>query len=135
MPNDRLDALRRQRTLVAQHLAWLDAEIAAADGAAGPAREDEPQPVAPEAAAPVIARRPPALPPQPPKNAGPATPASSDEEKLAVANARANAILEEYAVTDRFDPAATRRGCLLFAVAVFLFGVAGLLAIYFFRYR
>ena len=58
-----------------------------------------------------------------------------EEEKLASANARADAILEEYAATDRLDPDAARRSCLLLAVALFLFGVAGLLAVYFFRYR
>ena len=133
MSNDRLDALRRQRALVAQHLAWLDAEISAA-GEPGPAPaagpEESPAPAAP--AAP-----PPPLPPRPPAAAAEAAeaPPAADEEKLAVANARAAEILERYAATDRFDPQATRRGCLLFAIAVFLFGVAGLLAVYFFRYR
>lgn len=34
---DRLAELRRQRALVQQHLAWLDAEIAAAEGEKPPA--------------------------------------------------------------------------------------------------
>ena len=128
MSNDRLDALRRQRALVAQHLAWLDAEIAAANGA--------PAPVFPPLDGPAPASLPPAPPALPVRaDNTDQTPPAAEPDKLALANARATEILEQYAATDRFNPETTRRGCLLFAVAVFLFGVAAVLAVYFFRYR
>lgn len=130
MPPDRLDALRRQRALVAQHLAWLDSEIAAA----GPTPAPIP-PITPVAAnattadtlpVPTIAATPvqvSALGPQP------------TEDALAAANARADEIIAQHAATDRFDPHSTRRGCILLASAVFLLGLAGAMFAYLLYYN
>jgi hypothetical protein len=45
--SDRLDELRRQRELARQQLAWLDSEIAAAEGAPRPPEEPAVRPPAP----------------------------------------------------------------------------------------
>lgn len=108
MTPDRLKALQHQRMVVAQHLAWLDAEIADA-GMPTPADET---------AAPAAASTPP--------------PAADDPR--AQAEARADEILAEYAATDRFDPASARRGCIQLTLAVFALGALCLLGIYFWRY-
>lgn len=88
---DRLQELRRQRALVQQHLAWLDAEIAAATPSATlPASDAAAADPAPEALAP------------------PATP----EEPEALAQARAEAVNA---------PAQAKRGCwIVFAGALLL---------------
>lgn len=93
---DRLDELRRQRALVQQHLAWLDAEIAAAQGGATPA------PAAP--AARVIA----------PGGSGPAVPAVNPLD--------AEALLARYGEEERFRPGRLKLGCwiaFLLAFAAF----------------
>lgn len=123
MPPDRLTALRRQRALVAEHLAWLDAEIHAQTpfeslSAATPTPAGEPSASSPS----------PAPVPDSPALIEPAP------EALAVANARADEIIATYAATERLDPAAARKGCLQLATAVFLLGVAGVLAIYLIYY-
>lgn len=173
MSSDRLEGLRRQRALIAAHLAWLDAEIAAASptpesatarpdtraaGPTSPTPLDTPtapaaplpspaglSPTRPAAAATVASTPAPSV--SAPAVSGPAPSAAAqsvpeiadaaadDADPVAVANARADEIIAEYAVTDRFDAAATRRGCFLFAALVFLLGVGGLLALYYLRYR
>ena len=123
MSTDRLTALLRQRELVAQHLAWLDREIAEARGdtpASAPASAPATLPVEP-AVADAAASAPP--------------PNTDEPDPVTVANARANEILERYAATDRFDADSTRRGCLLFAVATLVLGLGGLFLIYVLRYR
>ncbi len=87
---DRLQELRRQRALVQQHLAWLDAEIAAATPSAA---------VPNEGAAPTD--------PAPAVPAPPATP----EEAEALAQARAEAANA---------PAAAKRGCWVVFAGAFL---------------
>jgi hypothetical protein len=144
MTPERIDALRRQRALVAGHLAWLDSELAAATGAGAPPGPEATNPIplsAPPPAAPSASVAPPPVVPgtttTEPVGAAEADEvnAPESEDKLANANARANAILEQYAATDRFNPEATRRGCILSAIAALLFGITALMVIYLVRYR
>ncbi|HTB80821.1 MAG TPA: hypothetical protein VK717_08035 [Opitutaceae bacterium] len=94
--DDRLQDLRRQRTLVQEQLAWLDREIAAATGAAAP------QPPAPSL-----------VPQNPPAAAAPA-PADQDVE----------AILESYRAEVSAGPADARRGCyMVFFAGLALFAL------------
>jgi hypothetical protein len=123
MPPDRLTALRRQRALVAEHLAWLDAEILAQT-------PFQALPVAPTVI-PVAEPAAPSPPPPVPDSPALIEPAP---EALAAANARADEIIATYAATERLDPAAARKGCIQLAAAVFLLGVAGVLAIYLIYY-
>ena len=127
MPPDRLTALRRQRALVAEHLAWLDAEIHAQTPFESLS-----------AATPPLATEPSSSSPSPAPNPAPVpdSPALIEPapEALAAANARADEIIATYAATERLDPAAARKGCLQLAAAVFLLGVAAVLAIYLIYY-
>ena len=116
---DRLGDLRRQRELVAEHLRWLDGEIAAATPAPLPAPTTAPAPLPAltnaAAAAPIPAI--PAPPPPPPLAATPATsPASAPQAALPDVDARS--IKEQ-----------TQRGCLLYVVvgSLVLVGAAWLL--------
>ncbi|MBC8011546.1 MAG: hypothetical protein H7067_15785 [Burkholderiales bacterium] len=118
MSPDRLDALRRQRALVAQHLAWLDSEIAAVSPA--PASATPPAPL-------IVAPPTPTLTATPPPEPAP--------EVLAVANARADEIIAQYSTEDRFDPKSARKGCILLASAVFLLGLAGAMFAYLLYYN
>ncbi len=115
MSPDRLAELRRQRALVAQHLAWIDSELIAT-GAGQP-----PDPSI-ETAAAVIA--PPLLP----------TPEAHANPAVALANKKADEIIEQYRATEALDPSSTKRGCLLLIGAVFALGGAVVLAIYYFGY-
>ena len=123
MSTERLTALLRQRELVAEHLAWLDREIAEARGdtsASTPTNAPVTLPVEPTVAGAEASQ----------------TPSDTAEpDPVTVANARANEILERYAATDRFDAESTRRGCLLFAIATLVLGLGGLFLIYVLRYR
>lgn len=130
MPPERLSALKRQRALVAEHLAWLDRELASAT-AETPTSTDSLFPTSPP---PPQTVEPAPLPAQ--SEAAPDTSAPEEAAaRLASANARANAILEEYSTTGRFDPESTRRGCILLASAVLILGFVSLLVIYILRYR
>lgn len=147
---ERLEALRRQRATIAQHLAWLDEEISASSGDPPPPAKTAPpltgvpektHPVSANAGPPplLVSEKPAAL--TPASSSGMASALSAEGEKVApsqgldLANQRAESILEEYATTDRFNPDSTRRGCILFVAAVFALGVAFLLIIYAVRYR
>ena len=123
MSPDRLAELRRQRALVAQHLAWIDSELTAAGAG------QTSQPVAAPAST-----MPSAVSDEPGEPATPATLASSEDAALALAQTRADEIIEKYRATEALDPRAAQRGCLgLFGA---LFALAGfvILAIYYFRY-
>lgn len=123
MPPDRLTSLRHQRALVAEHLAWLDAEIHAQTPF-----ESLSAAATPVATLPSSSSSSPAPVPNSPALIEPAP------EALAAANARADEIIANYAATERLDPVAARQGCLQLAAAVFLLGVAGVLAIYLIYY-
>jgi hypothetical protein len=141
MSFDRLAALRLQRAIVAQHLAWLDAEIAAASSDPTPATPTAPvvtklvtNPALAPVAAPSLSS--PATPPAP----AVATPVTSpvpepSPDALAAANARADEIIAQYSTEGRFDPQSTRRGCILLASAVFLLGLAGAMFVYLLYYN
>lgn len=126
MPPDRLTALRRQRALVAEHLAWLDAEILA----------QAPFQTLPAAPAPAPVNDVPAGPASAPSSAIVDSPSLIEPapEALAAANARADEIIATYAATERLDPAAARKGCLQLALAFGLLGIAGILAVYLIYY-
>lgn len=135
MSSPSLAELLRQRALVSQHLAWLDAKIASASESSALATETPPSPPA----SPTIAL------PAPESTGGtvggelPATtpenePTEIVSEAVALANQRADEIIAQHGQTDRFDPAATRRGCILFAVFIGCLLVLGVVAIYYFQY-
>lgn len=159
MPDERLAELLRQRALLSRHVAWLDAEIARASGAA-PEQDratgdtpnvDTPAPLFPSAA-PVVARATPVpvvdstLKPlaapitNSPVTSGETGGAATPEEEpvsdaVALANKRADEIIAKYSAVDKFDPDATRRGCLMLTIGVFLIGTAILIGIYLLNYR
>jgi len=122
MSTDRISELRRQRTLIAQHLAWIDAELTAAGAPrAGLTSASNPTSVV----SPLdLSSAPPAIPP-----------ATTDPEPgVAMAHARADEIIEKYRATEALDPKATKRGCLVLFGALFALVGAALLAIYYFGY-
>lgn len=93
---DRLAELRRHRALVAEHLVWLDREIAAAEGKPAPAPTPElPPPPAPTAAE-ILAKASEPAPAVPP----------------VVVDQPETALLPEHQPTDIKND--VRRGCLLY---------------------
>jgi hypothetical protein len=113
---DRLQELRRQRVLVAEHLAWLDREIAATEGtpAASPTRDLSPASTLSAKIAP----------------APPATVVAA-----AAADAEAESILRNYRTEAEHSPAQVKRGCWwAFATSLTLL-ILSVAAIYWFRYR
>lgn len=129
MPPDRLAELRRQRALVAQHLAWIDAELTAAGAGRAPAATERPAEVGAELAGLEGL-------PNPAAPAAPEAPASAEaaDPVLALANARADEIIEKYRATEALDPNEAKRGCIVLFAAFFVLGAAALLAIYYFGY-
>jgi len=106
--SDRLPELRRQRALVAEHLAWLDRAIAAEGG------ETSATPV--DSAPPVTLR-----PPTPP----------GDAADLPAADK----ILAEFRREAESSPAKMRQGCIWSFVAALALLILGVAAIYWLRYR
>ena len=105
--SDRLPELRRQRALVAEHLAWLDREIADASGDA------------------------PATPAAPPPVTLPPSTQPGDAGDLPTAEK----ILAEFRREAERAPADMRRGCLWSFLAGMLLLILGVAAIYWLRYR
>ena len=100
--SDRLTELQRQRALIQGHLAWLDREIAAADG----------QPAAP--ASTVTPLPPPSFPAVPPATVAPA-----------MAEKDADAIISRFGSDSQNLAANARKGIyVLFGLALVLFGIA-----------
>ncbi len=121
MSPDRISELRRQRALIAQHLAWIDAELTTAGAAqAGLASASNPASLA----SLDLSSAPPAIP----------SATTAHEPGVAMAHARADEIIEKYRATEALDPKATKRGCLVLFGALFALVGAGLLAIYYFGY-
>ena len=136
MPPDRLSTLLRQRALLSQHLAWLDAEIASAHGETPFTQTTAiPNPsVLPVASTSIgtggneqaqvsFTESP--------------TPALSvgAEDSVSLANQKADQIIASYSTADRFDPAATKRGCILLAIGAGLV-LVGIFAVwYYFHYK
>ncbi len=162
MPDERLAELLRQRALLSQHVAWLDAEITRASGAPVPGSAGSCAPGSIQPAPkkdPLVPAPQTAIAPAPTTSPAPAASASAalapsaaltvsaDDkptaepetepvpEAVALANKRADEIIANYAATDSFNPETTRRSCLLLAIGVFLIGTAILSGIYLLNYR
>jgi hypothetical protein len=125
MSPDRLAELRRQRALVAQHLAWIDAELTAAGSGQAPS------PVAAPESSPAPSSAPPSAPMTEASTINVATPV---DPSVALANTRADEIIEKYRATEALDPQAAKRGCLTLFGAAFALAGFVVLAIYYFRY-
>lgn len=107
---DRLTDLQRQRTLIADHLAWLDRQIATES-----VHKTSPTPSAPAAqvAGPVLAPTPISAP----------LPSPSDAE----------AILAQYQTHPASLREDVRKGCLLYLMLAFALVAAGVAMLYVFR--
>jgi hypothetical protein len=118
--SDRLAELRRQRALMQEHLAWLDAEITAAEKSGG----EMPMPaVVPSpglrATPRVVSLTPVAATKTALVSPAPVTGAPAAHEPLA------DKILEEYRVPEKSLHQDVRKGCFLyFAAALLLLGAA-----------
>ncbi|MEY4488705.1 MAG: hypothetical protein RIQ79_1213 [Verrucomicrobiota bacterium] len=133
-PSERLATLLRQRQHLAEHLAWLDTEIASASSGSAASELNTP--------AVRIASTPPSL-----SIAQPATPSppagpefsgkliEADPDALARANALADSVLESYRTQSADTPQATRRSCLLLTVAFALLCAAAVMGVYIFYNR
>lgn len=139
MSSARLSTLLRQRQLLTEHLAWLDTEIAAASAPASPSLTPQPAPFVPVATSlPAPLSPVPVTPPAPsvvdplalPAAPAPASPSDTSPDALALANARADALLAEYRAKSDATPDNTRRSCILLAVGLGLIGIALIMAIY-----
>lgn len=117
---DHLAELRRQRALIAAHLAWLDREIEAASGKTDPAP-------APSGA---LAAQDPALATAIVAAALKAQTAAATPEHPAVA-AAADTILEEYRIPSETLKTDVRKGCFLYFAAALLFVAATAVILYF----
>lgn len=108
--SDRLSHLQRQQALLREHLAWIESEIAAESGKS-----------APSPLAPILPSS------QPRASAPPSLPVSSTGSITAAPPAEVDALIEQYATTERQNPADIRRGCFLVFTAAFLLlaGVVG----------
>jgi len=131
MSADRLAELLRQRALLHEHLAWLDAEIAAASGPAATASATAP---------PAVAIRPATTAPRLPAPVAPAAaaiPAPALAPPVGTAptpgltEASAEAILSEYQVKPDNLRQDVRKGCLLYFAASFVLLGLGVLGLYF----
>jgi hypothetical protein len=114
--SDRLDDLRRQRALVAEHLAWLDREIAAAQAAA-------PKPALPApATAPVV------IAPRKEGLSAPAAPATTKPDVVQSGptkdDRQADDILSNYRVEPNAMKSDIKKGCFLY-----FFGALALVAL------
>ena len=110
---DRLPELRRQRALVAEQLAWLDRELAAAGG---------------ETPTPPASSQPPAT-PAPAALSPPAHPVV-DADLPSAEN-----ILEEFRHEAELSPAKMRRGCIWSFICGLALLILGVTALYWLRYR
>ncbi len=135
MSQERLSTLLRQRALLSQHLAWLDTEIASANGEIVPAPTtpaDTLQTAIPVNSADVFSvptKSPlPSVTPNPPLSL-------AEDDPVSLANKKADQIIASYSMADRFDPSATKRGCIALAVGAGLI-LVGIFAVwYFVHYR
>jgi hypothetical protein len=114
--SDRLQELLRQRALVQQHLAWLDGEIAKAQGgpAATPPAAPRQLPPAPRPAPPpqgYVASQAAALARHAATAPAPSTSRSDENPHVAAA---ADAILSEYRVEPDSLKTDVRKGCFLY---------------------
>lgn len=118
--SDRLQQLRRQRAVVAEHLAWLDGEIAQAQQtpALNPAEAPAPDDLT---TVPFSMR---AVLPPPAKASGPAAASAPTSIKDSASAAAADEILRDYQVEPEAMKSDVKKGCLLY-----FFGALGLVAL------
>lgn len=118
--SDRLSELQRQRALLLEHLAWLEREIAAQKGGAGP-EKTLPRPSIQAALAQNAAGSASARPPSPIASVTviPVTPAPSPAD--------ADALIQQYGYDPKSSSADVKRGCWTAFAASFL--VVGLLVL------
>lgn len=130
MSADRLAELLRQRALIKEHLAWLDAEIAAASGPAATSAAEPPTVTVRPATADARPASPVAR-----ETAEVATPAVAPAFAAAtppgLTEASAEAILGEYQVKPDNLRQDVRKGCLLYFAASFVLLALGVLGLYF----
>ncbi len=119
MSADRLKELLRQRALLAEHGAWLDREIAAAQGASGPQ-----PPVA-------------ALPAQPPPTSPSAVTAGLPAAPAAVPvpAAEVDALFDRLRSEEMGQGQVSKRGCWMVFATLMLISVLGVATLIFLRYR
>ena len=112
MSDDRLKELVRQRALLAEHLAWLDREIAAAPGAPSPEAVAAPVPVQPSLPPPVAAATPAPVPP-----------------------AEVDALFDRFRSEEAGRGQVSKQGCWLVFAALMLVSLIAIGALVFLRYR
>lgn len=112
--SQRLAELQRQRALVAEHLAWLDREIAAAASSETSLAQGSARPAVTAAPLPPPTSRDPVLPPRP-GNVPSAVPLATG-----AGDATADVILSEYRGSSGSVRDEVRKGCLLYFVLAFL---------------
>ena len=118
----RLNDLRRQRELVAEQLAWIDREIAAASGEPASPKPVAAPPAAPAAAPRLVPVRAPIVPPPPP--------AALNAEIPTHVAAQADAMLDEYRVAPDAMKSDVKKGCFLYFFAAFALFALGVVALY-----
>jgi hypothetical protein len=129
--SDRLAALRRQRALVQQHLAWLDQEITAAEGAhgeVGSIRSGTAQVPAAPVIAPVAALSGTA---QPASSESPPPDAAEVDAETETSLAEADAMLDRYRRPSTDLQRDVRTGCLLYFAAALLITAVVVVSLYF----
>jgi hypothetical protein len=112
--SDRLAELRRQRTLVQQHLDWLDREISAAQAHTAAANPSTSIAASAE-----------------PVSAAVTAPLSKPAEQATGADEVSDQILQEYRVPSESLQQDVRKGCLLYFTAGFMLFLLGIVALYF----
>lgn len=119
---DRLAELRRQRALIAEHLAWLDREISAPSGITASSTQAVPPPALPPPLATTAAPTSPPL-PDPAAILARATEPKPETPPPAATDAHADLLPEHRPADIKND---VRRGCFLYlalaTLAVLLFG-------------
>ncbi len=113
--SDRLNELRRQRALLQEHLAWLDREIAAAEGrAARPGPPPAPANAAP-AAGPLEAAQ-----GLPARGSPAADPTQGAEKPSPVGDADADALIAQFGYDPKSSQAGVKRGCWIAFLGAFI---------------
>ncbi|MBI5767524.1 MAG: hypothetical protein HZA93_06995 [Verrucomicrobia bacterium] len=127
--SDRLQQLRRQRALVAEHLAWLDREIDRALEAPAPVEPITPPPADDLTSVPFSMR---AAPPVAAKSSATPVAAPRAPSDDAATAASADAILRDYQVEPDTMKSDVKKGCLLYFFGALVLVALGVAALYFF---
>ncbi len=124
--SERLRHLQRQQSLLREHLAWIETEIAREASATASITD----PIAKTPAVPFVT-----TPVSPLAPASPLPAAMSASPPAPDITADAEAIIERYAGEERLNPADIRRGCLTIFVATLLLLAGGVAAAWLLYYR